>query len=357
VSECRGSDLAATDETPETPTHPAHYRQCRGSDLDATVKQIETVALSVPRGLPVARLPRKSPPRMPPRTRTSALTLLGFLVSATLAFGGLAGTGRANRSEDAFGNVVSDTNPALDPYIGFAGGLTDRDTGLIRFGFRDYLPDIGRWTARDPIGIAGGDLDLYAYCGQDPVNRKDPAGLFAFLPAAWILGEMLISAGSAALGVYGAIQTANTLADPCASGGEKAAALYLAAAGMVLPGASTPRSGSAFRRAGPDKLYRIITESTPEANFLSNAAKGLRPRRPEVADPRLYKGVSMFDTLEGAASRVPILEKHGHAVRGIAEVVPGPELTIEKTLGTGHYTVTGSVADTVQSWVVSWTNW
>lgn len=250
MSECRGSDLAATDETPETPTHPAHYRQCRGSDLDATVKQIETVALSVPRGLPVARLPRKSPPRMPPRTRTSALTLLGFLVSATLAFGGLAGTGRANRSEDAFGNVVSDTNPALDPYIGFAGGLTDRDTGLIRFGFRDYLPDIGRWTARDPIGIAGGDLDLYAYCGQDPVNCVVRMGLIAWIPIlaeAWAAAEL----GLTAYDIYSLFSRAVKQSDsPCGGtdgddddGDDFLTGALLVGAGMLLPGAGYNQGG------------------------------------------------------------------------------------------------------------------
>ena len=80
---------------------------------------------------------------------------------------------------DAFGNVVSDTNPGLEAYVGFAGGLQDRDTGLVRFGYRDYLPDIGRWTARDPIAIAGGDWDLHTYVRNDPVNRLDQDGLTA----------------------------------------------------------------------------------------------------------------------------------------------------------------------------------
>ena len=78
---------------------------------------------------------------------------------------------------DAFGHVVSDSNPGLETYVGFAGGLQDRDTGLVRFGYRDYLPDVGRWTARDPIGIGGGVWDLYTYCHGDSVNKSDPVGL------------------------------------------------------------------------------------------------------------------------------------------------------------------------------------
>ena len=50
--------------------------------------------------------------------------------------------------------------------IGFAGGLTDPDTGLARFGMRDYDPAIGRWTARDPILFKGGQENLYMYCGN-----------------------------------------------------------------------------------------------------------------------------------------------------------------------------------------------
>jgi len=78
---------------------------------------------------------------------------------------------------DTFGNVIGDTNPTFSVPFGFAGGLHDKDTGLVRFGFRDYDPDVGRWTAKDPIGFAGGDTDLYGYCLNDPVNLVDPSGL------------------------------------------------------------------------------------------------------------------------------------------------------------------------------------
>ncbi len=77
---------------------------------------------------------------------------------------------------DVFGVVVNDTAPGFQPF-GFAGGLYDRDTRLVRFGARDYDPYTGRWTARDPIGFAGGSANLYAYVESDPVNSVDPSGL------------------------------------------------------------------------------------------------------------------------------------------------------------------------------------
>ncbi len=77
---------------------------------------------------------------------------------------------------DEFGNVTQDTNPGFQPF-GFAGGIYDADTGLVRFGARDYDAEIGRWTAKDPIGFAGDDVNLYGYVLQDPVNLMDPNGL------------------------------------------------------------------------------------------------------------------------------------------------------------------------------------
>jgi uncharacterized protein RhaS with RHS repeats len=47
----------------------------------------------------------------------------------------------------------------------------------VRFGARDYDAEIGRWTAKDPIGFAGGDSSLYGYVGENPVNSIDPSGL------------------------------------------------------------------------------------------------------------------------------------------------------------------------------------
>ena len=43
-------------------------------------------------------------------------------------------------------------------------------------GARDYNAATGRWTAKDPIGFAGGDPNLYRSVGNDPVNFIDPTG-------------------------------------------------------------------------------------------------------------------------------------------------------------------------------------
>jgi len=77
---------------------------------------------------------------------------------------------------DVWGNVIHDSNPGFQPF-GYAGGIYDRDTKLVRFGARDYDAETGRWTVKDPIGFWGGDSNLYGYVVNDPVNRIDPMGL------------------------------------------------------------------------------------------------------------------------------------------------------------------------------------
>jgi uncharacterized protein RhaS with RHS repeats len=44
---------------------------------------------------------------------------------------------------------------------------------------RDYDPLFGRFIARDPLGAAAGDPDVYGYCLDDPVNMVDPTGMFS----------------------------------------------------------------------------------------------------------------------------------------------------------------------------------
>ena len=91
-----------------------------------------------------------------------------------------AGTQLRRLDYSAFGEITADVG-AFDLPLGFAGGLPDADTGLLRFVHRDYDPRLGRWTHRDPILFDGGQGNLYAYVGNNPVDYTDPYGL-------WCLG-------------------------------------------------------------------------------------------------------------------------------------------------------------------------
>ncbi len=76
---------------------------------------------------------------------------------------------------DEFGNVLLDTNPGFQPF-GFAGGMYDSQTGLVRFGARDYDAQSGRWTSKDPLGFGGHQSNIFEYSLCDPINRTDLLG-------------------------------------------------------------------------------------------------------------------------------------------------------------------------------------
>jgi RHS repeat-associated protein len=111
---------------------------------------------------------------------------------------------------DEWGNVIRDTNPGFQPF-GFAGGIYDADTGLVRFGARDYDATTGRWAAKDPVLFAGRTPNLYQYCGNDPLNCSDPGGYYespwylAWLPGAYFYDQAITSfeAGDYLLGAIG----------------------------------------------------------------------------------------------------------------------------------------------------------
>ncbi|MDD2710288.1 MAG: hypothetical protein PHV34_20080 [Verrucomicrobiae bacterium] len=65
---------------------------------------------------------------------------------------------------------------AKTPFL-FAGREYDGETGLYHYRARAYSPDLGRFLQSDPIDFEGGDSNLYRYCGNNPVNWRDPSGL------------------------------------------------------------------------------------------------------------------------------------------------------------------------------------
>jgi RHS repeat-associated protein len=78
---------------------------------------------------------------------------------------------------DVYG-VRTGTRGTFDQPYQFSTKRYDARTGLVYFGYRFYVPALGRWLTPDPIGAAGG-LNLYEYVGGNPVMAVDPTGEFA----------------------------------------------------------------------------------------------------------------------------------------------------------------------------------
>ncbi|WP_233902915.1 putative Ig domain-containing protein [Stieleria maiorica] len=60
---------------------------------------------------------------------------------------------------------------------GFQGREAVGTTGLHFFRARHYDPFIGGFTSQDPIGFSGGELRLYTFASNSPLNATDPSGL------------------------------------------------------------------------------------------------------------------------------------------------------------------------------------
>ena len=173
---------------------------------------------------------------------------------------------------DAFGSPTYVTgSPDFQPF-GFAGGLTDLDTGLVRFGVRDYDPRVGRWTSKDLIRFVGDDANLYGYVLGDPVSLVDPTGLYSTLQFTLDAGNFLTGvADAASLGLgplareylerqYGAGGSVNPCSSAYAVGTYGSLVLgtgRLAYAGAAKAIAATAGSG-ATASAGRQVLKRIF---------------------------------------------------------------------------------------------------
>ncbi|SDM34026.1 RHS repeat-associated core domain-containing protein [Geoalkalibacter ferrihydriticus] len=57
---------------------------------------------------------------------------------------------------------------------------------------RYYDPMEGRFISRDPIGLGGGDYNVYAYVKNNPINYIDPEGEKFLLIAGGITGSLII---------------------------------------------------------------------------------------------------------------------------------------------------------------------
>ncbi len=100
--------------------------------------------------------------------------LLGDGLGSTLGLTDPSGTVTTSYSYEPFGKTSpagsANANPAQ-----FTGREND-GTGLYYYRSRYYHPGLQRFTSEDPLGFGGGDVNLHAYVGNDPVNLTDPSG-------------------------------------------------------------------------------------------------------------------------------------------------------------------------------------
>jgi len=94
-----------------------------------------------------------------------------------IAITDLSKTIRNTYAYTPFGTITE--NESFDQPFTFSGqyGVIQEPSGLYYMRARYYDPVIGRFISEDPIGFEGGDVNLYAYVGNNPMNFVDPEGL------------------------------------------------------------------------------------------------------------------------------------------------------------------------------------
>ena len=82
----------------------------------------------------------------------------------------------AEYAYDAFGNSVRKSGAMSDDFaFRFSTKYYDAESALYYYTYRYYMPHLMRWLTEDPIAEDGG-LNLYGFCGNNPVCRYDKDG-------------------------------------------------------------------------------------------------------------------------------------------------------------------------------------
>ena len=131
------------------------------------------------------------------------------------------GCTRGTYEYDAWGNIIWQGGSELltiNPFR-YRGYYYDTETGLYYLNSRYYDPETGRFISPDSLKYLVPEtcngLNLYAYCGNNPVMFVDPNGtLFGFFLGTIVLGAVIggtingisaYNAGQRGLGLFGAI--------------------------------------------------------------------------------------------------------------------------------------------------------
>ena len=99
---------------------------------------------------------------------------------------------------DAWGNLLSQVGSEIlniNPFR-YRGHYYDAETGLYYLNSRYYDPEIGRFISPDSLKYLdptyNNGLNLYTYCGNNPVMHVDPNGtLFGFFLGTIVLGAVI----------------------------------------------------------------------------------------------------------------------------------------------------------------------
>jgi RHS repeat-associated protein len=175
-----GAASAHTQAAPENHTEGSRYRWLDGAASGAevctrgiegggiTARYMGASATLYGRGEPVAVSMQASG-----GTRGGAAYLGKDILGSVRSVSNETGALESRYEYDAFGTpYTGDFSSGMN--LGYTGKPYDSATGLYNYGYRDYQPEVARFTTVDPIRDGN---NWFAYVNNDPVNYVDPWGL------------------------------------------------------------------------------------------------------------------------------------------------------------------------------------
>ena len=166
----------------------------------------------------------------------------------------------------------------MENLFAYTGREYDQDTEFYGYRNRYYSPSLGRFISMDPIGLRGGDLNLYRYtdsvgklevnlykyASNNPLRFTDPLGLYPDDPA-YIPGPA---------GTQGTDKAAYNRG--VAQGAAVAAAVGVAAVGLA-PAAATEAALAygAAKSGGTAALYACLSNPAACSAISSSVASGV----------------------------------------------------------------------------------
>ena len=153
-------------------------------------------------------------------------------------------------------------------------GRENDGSGLDYYRARYYQPTWGRFVSEDPIGLAGGDANLYAYVRDNPLNLVDPLGLQSFTPGGVINIPPGMGTSGPPFGGGSSSGGVGACPNPC----EEAAKFQLARCQIITGGAVGLASGAAALcgEAGPEMPLCVRATQAALAGPAAAAAIGCR---------------------------------------------------------------------------------
>lgn len=221
------------------------------------------------------------------RTRETFIPDIQGSVLATLdsASGALAKAGYLAYGENpsATGGTFRYTGQRIDPET---AGSAAQPSGLYYYRVRMYSPTLGRFLQVDPAGFTNG-INLYAYVGNDPLNRTDPTGRdWSSISSSFALNASQYGLNTAATIASGQVQVAQAAMGLCVLGPVGCGVGAGITAGQVILGGAVAAGAGAlilYNEGGPTSPQinpQDLAGKTPAEIDQAARAAGLIPKGP-----------------------------------------------------------------------------